>query len=94
MIKDKKVLIITPSSQHIIGFRAGLIKALKSCIAEYNINDILFVGGVASNSLIRSRLSEMLHANIIYASAELSTDNAVGTAYLGYLNHGSLSDMQ
>ena len=72
----------------------SLIKALKSCIAEYNINDILFVGGVASNSLIRSRLSEMLHANIIYASAELSTDNAVGTAYLGYLNHGSLSDMQ
>ena len=42
MIKDKKVLIITPSSQHIIGFRAGLIKALKS--AGNKVSVIAFDG--------------------------------------------------
>lgn len=45
---------------------------------------ILFVGGVASNRIIRDIiLNSRYKENIIFTDARLSTDNAVGISYLG-----------
>ena len=41
---------------------------------------VLFAGGVMSNSVIRKNLSKL--ENVYFASAELSSDNACGTALL------------
>lgn len=43
---------------------------------------VLFAGGVASNKLLREYVKAQLDAEAVFASAELSTDNAVGTAKL------------
>ncbi|MDD2620667.1 MAG: peptidase M22 [Syntrophomonadaceae bacterium] len=61
-----------------------------------DIRDILLVGGVMANSLIKKRLQERLEhpavgLKLYFASPELSTDNAVGVAMAAaYLNgkHG------
>lgn len=44
---------------------------------------VLFVGGVMRNSIIRSEIASCFDS-VYFAEAELSRDNAVGTAYLGY----------
>lgn len=43
---------------------------------------ILYAGGVMRDSIIRSRLASEL-SSVYFAENELSSDNAVGTAYLG-----------
>lgn len=43
---------------------------------------VIFAGGVMRNSIIREKIKEKID-NIYFASEELSSDNAVGTAYLG-----------
>ena len=43
---------------------------------------VVFAGGVMRNEIIRKMLA-IEFDNIFFASAELSSDNAVGTAYLG-----------
>ncbi|WP_312641869.1 peptidase M22 [Hydrogenoanaerobacterium sp.] len=43
----------------------------------------VYAGGVTSNSLIRSRVSQWLGG--VFATPELSSDNAVGVALLAYL---------
>lgn len=57
-----------------------LFKALTNCVEETKINKILIAGGVASNSLLRKTLTEIRDAKVYFASAELSSDNAVGIA--------------
>ncbi|MBQ8404154.1 MAG: hypothetical protein IJX55_07005 [Clostridia bacterium] len=44
---------------------------------------IIFAGGVMRNKIIRAKICEKLE-NVYFADVELSSDNAVGTAYLGY----------
>ncbi|MGN1094973.1 MAG: peptidase M22, partial [Eubacteriales bacterium] len=44
---------------------------------------VIFAGGVMRNSIIREKIKEKIE-NIYFASEELSSDNAVGTGYLGY----------
>jgi N6-L-threonylcarbamoyladenine synthase len=44
---------------------------------------IIFAGGVMRNKIIRAKICEKL-MNVYFADVELSSDNAVGTAYLGY----------
>lgn len=68
----------------------SLEKILRKAMAEIGIYNILLVGGVASNSFIRERLRCRLEhpavgAHLFFASPELSIDNAVGVAHLGYL---------
>lgn len=66
------------------------LKSVESAIAEMTENiiemygnlPILYAGGVMSNSIIRKNIEEKY--NGIFASAELSSDNAVGIAYLTY----------
>ena len=43
---------------------------------------VIFAGGVMRNSIIREKIKEKID-NIYFASEELSSDNAVGTGYLG-----------
>ena len=46
---------------------------------EYHGLPIVFSGGVASNSMLRSSLDSL---NPIFAKPEFSTDNAIGVAIL------------
>ncbi len=43
---------------------------------------IVYAGGVMRNGIIKNMLAKKLE-NVLFADAELSSDNAVGTAYLG-----------
>ncbi|MGI6453352.1 MAG: peptidase M22 [Syntrophomonadaceae bacterium] len=64
-----------------------LEKSLAKQAEEWGIKDILLVGGVMANSLIRSRLVHRLEHPAVglklhFASPRLSTDNAVGVAMM------------
>lgn len=66
----------------------ALEKILRLAVLNTGLKEILLVGGVASNALIRQRLIERLEhpavgARLFFAPPHLSTDNAVGIAYLG-----------
>lgn len=54
---------------------------------KYPSLPVVYAGGVMRNEIIRKMLSSGFD-NICFASAELSSDNAVGTAYLGYKKTG------
>lgn len=65
--------------------RDTLIKSINNAIKETNTHNILVVGGVASNGIIRQGLTEQLDGEVYFANAEYSTDNAVGIAYLAHM---------
>ena len=60
----------------------SLYKALNQAVIQYGIKDILVVGGVASNSIIREYLKNTLNAELFFSSPKMSTDNACGIAGL------------
>ncbi|MDF2629051.1 MAG: O-sialoglycoprotein endopeptidase [Symbiobacteriaceae bacterium] len=69
-----------------------LEKWLRAAVAETGIQEILIVGGVASNGILRERLREKLEhravgARLAFARPQFSTDNAVGTAAIARANH-------
>lgn len=55
-------------------------KMMQRYVDEYGESDVVFAGGVMSNSLIKSRLSR--HKNTYFAQPQFSSDNAVGIAAL------------
>ncbi len=57
-----------------------LDKMCGNIIEQYGSMPILFAGGVMSNTIIRERLAA--HYPCLFASVELSSDNACGTAIL------------
>ena len=59
-----------------------LIKAISYVFDNYGRKKILFVGGVASNSLIRNMLKDKFENSAFFAKCEYSTDNAVGISLL------------
>lgn len=64
---------------------SSIAEALAKCTANLRMSlgetlPVLFAGGVMSNTVIRKRLSEISGA--YFASRELSSDNACGTALL------------
>lgn len=65
-------------------------KIIKNFIKDTNIKKVLFTGGVSANTYIRKYLIGAFagKANIIFPKRELSTDNAVGIAYLGMTRKG------
>ncbi len=72
---------------------ATMEKMLRRGIEQTSIRDILLVGGVAANQYLRCRLQERLGhravgARLYFAEPGLSTDNAVGTAYIGLTKMG------
>ncbi len=68
--------ILAKSALHFIG--ESLVKAINACGGE----DVLFVGGVSSNTFLRKYFIEKISAKVHFASPELSCDNAVGIAEL------------
>ncbi len=60
----------------------ALEKSINYCIKEHNISNVLIVGGVSANSIIKENLCKNLCAEVDFASVELSTDNALGIALL------------
>jgi len=60
----------------------ALCKMLNNTVAKTGLRDILIVGGVASNTIIRKMLTTNVCADIYFATPEYSTDNAVGIAAL------------
>jgi len=72
----------------------SLEKWLRYAIAETGLSEVLIVGGVASNQILRVRLRERLEhpavgARLAFAQPRFSTDNGVGTALLALANHGA-----
>lgn len=65
--------------------RDVLVRMIGNAVSETRIKKVLIAGGVASNRIVRSGLCEELDAEVYFASRELSTDNAVGTACLAYM---------
>lgn len=64
-----------------------LAKTLLLCAEKSGVNDVLLVGGVMANSLIRERLQQRLEhpavgLKLYYAEPALASDNAVGVAML------------
>lgn len=62
-----------------------LVKSINNAISSTGMKNVLIVGGVASNQIIRNGLKEELDAKVYFASRELSCDNAVGVAILAYM---------
>lgn len=60
----------------------ALSNSLNFLVNKYGIENILIVGGVASNSIIKNSLCKDVCAKVSFASVEYSTDNAYGTALL------------
>lgn len=61
---------------------------IKNASNEYGIKDFLFSGGVSSSWFIRNGIdssfnNEKGNLNVYFSSPELSSDNAVGIAFLG-----------
>lgn len=65
----------------------ALTMTVKSSCIEYGIRDVLIVGGVASNSIIKKYLIDNSEADIYFASPEYSTDNAYGISLLAKLQN-------
>lgn len=63
-----------------------LEKWVYECVCRENIYDVLFAGGVSSNSIIQKLLKnsqKLSNVNLHFASADICRDNAVGTAKIG-----------
>ena len=64
----------------------SLLKVTLQAVKDFEIKQVLLVGGVASNQLIRSFLGaegEKEKIQFIFGAKELSSDNAVGVGLLG-----------
>jgi N6-L-threonylcarbamoyladenine synthase len=65
----------------------ALIKVTLEAVKQFQINLVLFAGGVAANELIRTKLLQedsLGEVKLIFAPKELSGDNAVGVGLLGW----------
>ncbi|MCL1872687.1 MAG: O-sialoglycoprotein endopeptidase [Clostridiales bacterium] len=60
----------------------SLVRAVAAAISEYNLSRVIFMGGVAANSLVKAHLTERLasQAEVVFADKQYSGDNAVGVA--------------
>lgn len=68
--------------------RDVLIKTINNAVRSTGIKVVLAAGGVASNSIIRKGIEKNVDAEVSFASKELSSDNAVGIAYLAGMAEG------
>jgi N6-L-threonylcarbamoyladenine synthase len=69
------------------GISRGLWQVTRLAAAEYQVEQVLFVGGVAANGSIREYLLQagaQQGLAVSFGPKELSSDNAAGVALLGY----------
>ena len=59
----------------------GVFQATKNALKEYPGLPVVFSGGVASNSMLRSVMQPL---NCVFCEPQYSTDNAMGVAVLAY----------
>lgn len=60
-----------------------LFEIINNSINKYNINDVLIVGGVASNKYIKHELlNSMDKGNLYFPFPNYCSDNAIGVSYL------------
>lgn len=83
LIKDGNAAEIALGT--LIAVKNTLVKTLNTAIENTGVKKALVVGGVASNGLIRAGLENEINGGVYFASAELSSDNAVGIAALARL---------
>lgn len=73
----------------------ALTNVVIEAIKVYDIDDILIIGGVAANTLIREILNERIHESgigkVYFPTPDYCTDNAIGTAFLGATKSGEKS---
>ena len=62
-------------------------RVLRKLVEEYRVEDILLVGGVMANEIIRDKLKQDLQriASLHFASVEASGDGALGVAFATFL---------
>lgn len=63
----------------------SLALMLENAMKETGLNRILIAGGVISNNIIRTYLTERFGNAVRFASPEYASDNAVGIAYLSQM---------
>lgn len=74
-----------------VDYIANTLKEMsEKILGDFPHLPLFFAGGVMSNSIIKSRLSEELGA--YFCPARYSADNAAGTAVYGYLKWNSLKN--
>ena len=56
-------------------------KSINAALSEIKPKKVLFVGGVASNTILRESFKQAQYKTF-FASPELSGDNAVGVAHI------------
>ncbi|MCR5456789.1 MAG: hypothetical protein K6F14_01795 [Clostridiales bacterium] len=61
----------------------SIIQTVNNAMNKFGQRDVLYVGGVMRNEYIRNKIKEKTQG-AHFGSAELSSDNAVGIAALGY----------
>ncbi len=66
----------------------SLRKSIEYAKAEYNVKNVLMVGGVSSSRFIRNEFADM--PGIFFAEPDLCTDNAVGVCVLGKMKEEGL----
>jgi len=65
----------------------SLTKVTLEAVDRFEVKTVLFVGGVASNELIRTALLKdftLERVKLVFAPKELSSDNAVGVGLIGF----------
>ncbi|MGQ9492286.1 MAG: tRNA (adenosine(37)-N6)-threonylcarbamoyltransferase complex transferase subunit TsaD [Anaerolineae bacterium] len=66
-----------------------LVKKVKRAAEEFQAKEVLLAGGVASNALLRQKMSAQVNAPVRYPPPILCTDNAAMVASAGYFKHMS-----
>jgi N6-L-threonylcarbamoyladenine synthase len=61
-----------------------LVEKTRLAAQEHGVKQVLLVGGVAANTLLRQEMRERVEVTVLYPPPELCTDNAVGVAAAGW----------
>jgi len=64
-----------------------LVEKTKHAVEEFHVEEVLLAGGVASNTLLRQRMTARIGVPVRYPPPALCTDNAAMVASAGYFKH-------
>ena len=64
----------------------AIIKATENALRQYPHCEVIFAGGVSSNTMLRERCRAL---PAVFCAPEFSTDNAMGTAILTWRAHNA-----
>lgn len=68
----------------------AIVEATENALREYSVQSVVFAGGVASNSMLRSACAEL---PAVFCPPQYATDNALGTAVLTWRAHHAAADL-